>query len=108
MKLNHLTIPVVNWTRSRDWYVRVLGLRVEFEIPDRNAVALRDDHGFTILLVQANSILHHTKFALTFQVEDVHRSFDHVIQNDGDFEHAPMKVFWGYGAQVIDPDGYAI
>jgi len=22
------------------------------------------------------------------------------------FVHPPMKVFWGYGAELCDPDGY--
>jgi catechol 2,3-dioxygenase-like lactoylglutathione lyase family enzyme len=52
IKLNHLTIPVAQHSRSREWYTRNLGLKVEFEIPD--------------------------------------------------------KLFWGYGAELRDPDGYLI
>jgi hypothetical protein len=42
VKFDHTTIPVSNWIASRDWYVNVLGLKVEFEVPDRltGAVAL--------------------------------------------------------------------
>ena len=35
MKLDHLSIPVTNAPRSRDWYVETLGLKVEFELPER-------------------------------------------------------------------------
>ncbi len=31
---DHMTIPVSHWIASRDWYVNVLGLTVEFEVPD--------------------------------------------------------------------------
>ena len=33
IKFDHLNIPVTDLARSRDWYVRTLGLKVEFEVP---------------------------------------------------------------------------
>jgi catechol 2,3-dioxygenase-like lactoylglutathione lyase family enzyme len=47
IRLNHLALVVGNYGRSRDWYTRNLGLKVEFEIAERNTVALQDDSGFT-------------------------------------------------------------
>jgi catechol 2,3-dioxygenase-like lactoylglutathione lyase family enzyme len=40
IKLNHLTIPVGTYSRSRDWYIRNLGLKLEFEVAERKTVAL--------------------------------------------------------------------
>ena len=48
MKFDHLNIPVSSLERSRDWYVSTLGLKLEFEVPDRRTVALQDGEGFTI------------------------------------------------------------
>ena len=70
LKFDHLTIPVSNWTTSRDWYVDVLGLKVEFEVPQRYTAAVKDQHGFTIFLVQQLPPPHAGAFSLTFQVED--------------------------------------
>lgn len=50
IKFDHLRIPVTDLARSRDWYVRTLGLKVEFEVPERRTVALQDTDGFTIFL----------------------------------------------------------
>jgi hypothetical protein len=25
-----------------------------------------------------------------------------------EFAHPPQKVFWGFGAELVDPDGYRI
>ena len=50
MKFDHLAIPVTNCARSRDWYVTTLGLKVEFEMPERRAAALQDSDGFAIFL----------------------------------------------------------
>lgn len=50
VKFDHLRIPVNDLARSRDWYIRTLGLTVEFEMPDRQTVALQDTDGFTIFL----------------------------------------------------------
>ena len=53
MKLDRLSIPVTDVDRSRAWYLGTLGLSVEFEVPDRQTVALQDGEGFTIFLQQA-------------------------------------------------------
>jgi catechol 2,3-dioxygenase-like lactoylglutathione lyase family enzyme len=47
MKFDHLRIPVTDLARSRDWYIRTLGLKVEFEVRDRQTVALQDTGDFT-------------------------------------------------------------
>ena len=41
MKFDHLNLPASDLARSRDWYIATLGLKVEFEMPDRRTVALR-------------------------------------------------------------------
>jgi catechol 2,3-dioxygenase-like lactoylglutathione lyase family enzyme len=51
MKFDHLNLPVSDLDRSRDWYVSTLGLKVEFEVPDRRTVALQDGEGFAIFLL---------------------------------------------------------
>jgi catechol 2,3-dioxygenase-like lactoylglutathione lyase family enzyme len=65
LKLDHLTIPVSNRINSRDWYVGILGLRVEFEISDRWTVAVQDQNDFTIFLVQAPTPLNGAEFAFS-------------------------------------------
>jgi len=50
LRFDHLRIPVTDLDRSRRWYVDTLGLAVEFEVPDRQTVALQDGHDFTIFL----------------------------------------------------------
>jgi len=80
LRFNHLTIPVREWTISRDWYVQILGLKVEFEIPDRRTVALQDQSDFTIFLEQAPPPSSLTAFALTFQVSDVHTTLAQISQ----------------------------
>jgi catechol 2,3-dioxygenase-like lactoylglutathione lyase family enzyme len=49
MRLNHLMLTVGNLAQSRDWYVSMLGLKVEFEVPDIKFAALEDESGFTRL-----------------------------------------------------------
>jgi catechol 2,3-dioxygenase-like lactoylglutathione lyase family enzyme len=49
-KLDHLGIFVQDVRRSREWYTKNLGLKVEFDIPHMKAVALQDEAGFTIFI----------------------------------------------------------
>lgn len=71
VKFDHLRIPVTDLTRSRDWYIRTLGLMVEFEVPDRQTVALQDTEGFTIFLQEVRTAVAPNQCALWFQ-EEVH------------------------------------
>ena len=108
LKFDHLTIPVSNWIASRDWYVKSLGLKIEFEVPERRTVAVQDQSDFTIFLVQDSVPSNATGFSLTFQVEDVQKSFEEISRKGLHFTHPPQKVFWGYGADLRDPDGYSV
>ncbi|HYX02678.1 MAG TPA: VOC family protein, partial [Reyranella sp.] len=68
MKFDHLSLPVSNLDRSRDWYTSALGLKVEFEVPDRRTVALQDGEGFAIFLQEKPEVAHNG-VALWFQVD---------------------------------------
>ena len=107
IKLDHLTIPVTDRGRSRDWYVGTLGLRVEFEVPQRNASALIDDGGFTIFVEQRDAPPT-AGAALYFQVDDVDVLHARLVDRGVVFAHPPQKVFWGYGPELVDPDGYRV
>ena len=108
LKFDHLSIPVTDVTRSRDWYVATLGLAVEFDIPERHSVALHDSEGFTIFLHQVPSRVDPDGCALWFQVRDVDATFADWFARGVAFSHGPRKSFWGYGVELTDPDGYSI
>jgi hypothetical protein len=90
-QLDHLTIPVTNLPRSREWYVGTLGLKVEF-----------------IFLQQGPSSVQPGGCALYFQVASVDDTFAQWSGRGIEFSHAPRKTYWGYGAELNDPDGYLV
>ena len=106
LKFDHLTIPVRDREVSRDWYVETLGMTVEFEVPTRNATALQDDNGFTIFVEQSGPPTAGT--ALYFSVDDVDAVHARMVARGIPFTHPPQKGFWGYGSELVDPDGYRI
>jgi uncharacterized glyoxalase superfamily protein PhnB len=108
VRMDHLALPVAAYARSRDWYTRHLGLEVEFEIPDRQTVALKDDAGLTIFLSERPDAQLSSTCTLTFQVQDVDAKYRELSANGIIFEKSPQKLFWGYGAELRDPDGYLI
>ena len=108
LKFDHLTIPVSNWAASRDWYVKILGLRIEFEVPERLTAAVQDEYDFTIFLVQGPVPSMATGLSWTFQVDDVQKSFEEISRKGVHFVHPPQKAFWGFGAELRDPDGYSV
>ncbi|MPZ36051.1 MAG: hypothetical protein GEV13_34705 [Rhodospirillales bacterium] len=107
MKFDHLNLPVSNLDRSRGWYISTLGLKVEFEIPDRRTVALQDGEGFAIFL-QEKAGATANGGALWFQVDDVDKAFAEWTARGVVFAHGPQKNFWGYGPELADPDGYIV
>jgi catechol 2,3-dioxygenase-like lactoylglutathione lyase family enzyme len=108
MKLNHLRLPVRDLAASRDWYVRTLGLTVEFEVPDRQTVALQDSGGFALFLQEVRSPVVPNGCALWFQVNDVDATHAEWTARGVAFTHGPRTSYWGYGAELADPDGYLI
>jgi len=108
LKFDHLALPVTDWVRSRDWYVQRLGMRVEFEIPERRIAALQDEHDFTIFLQQSDARVKPAGVALYFQVADVELTHQTLSAAGVSFRHQPQRVYWGYGAELSDPDGYLV
>ena len=108
IRLNHLTIPVGKHSVSREWYTCNLGLKVEFEVPERKTVALQDDGDLTLFLVESSQAPVGLSCTLTFQVDDVEAKHRELSARGVTFEKAPQKLFWGYGAELRDPDGYLI
>jgi catechol 2,3-dioxygenase-like lactoylglutathione lyase family enzyme len=107
IKLDHLTLRVSDHRKSRDWYMATLGLKVEFEVPQRPATALQDDAGFT-LFVEQGPEPPAPGCALYFQVEDVEARHRQLTSQGVGFVHGPRTAYWGYGAELADPDGYTI
>jgi catechol 2,3-dioxygenase-like lactoylglutathione lyase family enzyme len=108
MKFDHLRIPVSNLARSREWYVATLGLKVEFEVPDQRSVALNDSAGFAIFLQEMPAPIVPNGCALWFQVGDVDATHAEWTGRGVAFAHPPRKSYWGYGVELVDPDGYLI
>jgi catechol 2,3-dioxygenase-like lactoylglutathione lyase family enzyme len=106
--LDHLTILVRDADRSRTWYTTVLGLKVEFELPSPRAVALQDSGGFGLFLDQRAKGDFQPSCVLTFRVEDVDALARTLGAAGVSLSAQPQKLFWGYGAELRDPDGYLV
>ena len=107
-KLDHLTIVVSDWRRSRDWYIQTLDFELDFEVPETQTAALSDGADFTLFVSQSDGGKLPPSCTLTVQVDDVEATFHELRVAGVEFSHPPQKVFWGYGAELRDPDGYAI
>ena len=101
-----MSLPVSDPRASRDWYTANFGFEVEFETPD--TIAIRDDAGFTIFLYKAGEPLVGARTSLTFQVQDVETKHRELSARGVLFLSPPGKHFWGYGAELDDPDGYRV
>ena len=108
VKFDHMNLPVTNYQASRDWYVRNFGFKVEFEVPDRKTTAIQDDAGFTIFLYEQGAQLSGAKCSLTLQVDAVDSKYKELQSKGVQFTNPPGKYFWGYGAELRDPDGYQL
>jgi catechol 2,3-dioxygenase-like lactoylglutathione lyase family enzyme len=107
IRLDHLAIPVRNVARSRDWYVNNFGFEIEMEIPERKTVGLKDDGDLTLFLEETpGEWAPSCKFAL--QVADIEAKHRELSARGVDFEKVPQKLYWGYGAELRDPDGYLV
>ena len=100
IKLDHLTIAVSDCEKSRDWYMETLGLKLEFEIPERRTSAVQDEFGFTLFLAETPGGPGRPSCVLTFQVSNVETKHRELVAAGVKFGHPPQKTFWGYGAEL--------
>ena len=103
-KVSHMVLPVSDVHKSRDWYVDRLGFTVEREHDE--VVGIKDQSGLTIFLQKAAGILAGQKITLTIQVDNVDSKHQELESLGVKFVSRPKRLFWGYGAEVLDPDGY--
>jgi catechol 2,3-dioxygenase-like lactoylglutathione lyase family enzyme len=103
-RVTHLVLPVSNVQKSREWYVNKLGFAPERELDE--AVGIKDQSGLTIFLVKTTDPLAGQKITLTIQVANVDTTHQELSTDGVNFVSAPKRQFWGYGAEVLDPDGY--
>lgn len=108
VRLDHLTIVVSNYIASREWYVNNLGLRVEFENEDAGFGGLEDDGAVELILQQQPMPQRQRDCTLTFQCDSVREKYRGLTARGIAFVHEPKDVPWGYGAELLDPDGYRV
>jgi catechol 2,3-dioxygenase-like lactoylglutathione lyase family enzyme len=107
-KLDHLTIRVRDLDAARAWYIGHLGLKLEFEVPGRRTVALQDDGDLTLFLDETAGDVAADGVVLTFQVDDLEETHRRLVAGGVSFVAPPGKRFWGYGAELRDPDGHLV
>jgi len=108
VKLDHLGLFVSDPKQSAAFYVDHFGFAIEMEPPDGNMIAIQDDAGFTIFLARDPERALAAACDLFLQVDDVEHKFAELSARGVSFAKAPQKLFWGYGAEVLDPDGYRV
>ena len=81
-----------------------LGFTLEREL--EQAVGIKDESGLTIFLVKATDPLAGQKITLTIQIANVDSKHRELTNAGVTFVSPPRRQFWGYGAEVLDPDGY--
>ena len=103
-KVSHIVLPVSDVLRSREWYVNKLGFTIEREL--EQAVGIKDQSGLTIFLLKTGDPLTGPKITLTIQVDNADSKHHDLTIAGVTFVSPPKRQFWGYGAEVLDPDGY--
>jgi len=104
VKVTHMVLPVSDVGKSRDWYVKNLDFKLEFE--REGVAAIKDAADLTIFLQKVAGSLAGEKITLTIEVKDVERKHQDLASRGVKFASPPGRHFWGYGAEVQDPDGY--
>lgn len=107
-RFDHLAVPVADYEAAKAFYAGVLGLEVEFDVPERKMVAVRDTHDFTLFLSQGEVPQSPGAFMFYFSVENVHAFHLSLSEAGIAFVHEPKSVDWGFGAELLDPNGYRL
>ncbi len=110
--IHHVKFPVSDLARSREWYERVLGLRVEVEFPDHDGVvrgvAGRLGDVTVALRVQETAAAGISGFdPVCFAIADKRAAQEWLAHLDAlGVEHPPLiEATNGWMVRVNDPDG---
>jgi len=68
---------------------------------------MRDDADLTVFLYES-AVAPCPGISFPIQVDDLKRKHRELSAAGIPFVHPPTKVFWGYGAELCDPDGYRL
>ena len=69
-------------------------------------MGIKDAAGLTIFLWGGRRQLVGRKITLTIEVDNVDAKCQELQSAGVEFVSPPKVQFWGYGAEVLDPDGY--
>jgi predicted enzyme related to lactoylglutathione lyase len=113
VKLDHIRITVRDWQASRAWYQKHFALKIEFEVSEGGdaklgVAAMQDDNGLTLFLEQVQGGPPACACIIYFEFESVDESYGRLSASGVRFIHPPQKFYWGYGAELADPDGHVI
>jgi uncharacterized glyoxalase superfamily protein PhnB len=78
------------------------------KVAERLVAAVQDSGGFTLFLEQSTSPPLNAGCVLYLQVDSVDGTYERLSRQGVRFTIAPAKQFWGYGAELTDPDGYRV
>ena len=106
-RLDHMSLQVRDWRASRDWWRDQLGFELEFELPDGRGVAMKDEADLTVFFEEGDDAPP-PWMSFAIQVEDVEARHAELAARGIEFVHPPEKRFWGYGAELKDPNGYRL
>ena len=103
-KVSHIVLPVSDIQKSREWYVNKLGFTLERERDE--AVGIKDESGSTIFLLKTGDF---SSWPENHSHDSGRRRGQQAPGTCGagcELRQPTQAQFWGYGAEVLDPDGY--
>lgn len=106
--LAYVTLQVGDIPRVRDWYVRVVGLRVEHETEGQIAVLAASD-GCRVCLESGPPVSESGRIDLLFRVESVDATWRRLVQDGVTFWRGPTDEPYGQrNAILFDPVGHKV
>jgi Glyoxalase/Bleomycin resistance protein/Dioxygenase superfamily len=104
-KLDHVSIASRDWRASRDSYIKLLDLKLEFEVPGGGeaglgVAALQDKAGLTLFVEKVSGDVCNCRCTHTFRVDDVDAMHARLSAAGIKFRKPPQKLYWGYGAEL--------
>lgn len=106
--LAYVTLQVGDIPRVRDWYVRVVGLRVEHETQGQIAV-LAGDGACRVCLESGPPVSEPGRIDLLFRVDDVDATHRRLVEDGVTFWRGPTDEAYGQrNAILFDPAGHKV
>lgn len=98
-------LGVNNLSKAKEYYENTLGLKLKFDFSSKGMLAFNVGDLEPAIILKDKNIFKDIKPTIWFQVENVEKEYEKLLQSGVEFLSSPFKIQTGMAVEFEDPFG---